>query len=290
MKATRLIPAAITLATCVAIAGAAGTAFASTTEYASSVVSATQGTRADGSAVLPANSSTTNALGAPDGKFYSLGFGGSITLEFPHYVGSNLAISAYEITNGTYPLETATVQVSQNGTTWTNVGTATNQSGSGPNPHTTSFNLPAGTCIRYVRLTDTSNKALFEASANGFDLDAVGATYDATCTPPQPPTPTPGNVNVTLSNVSYVHSDTIAKASTGWNFADGSMGGLGGAGGSASNSGANNSTSTAGNTIMGGNGGTGGAGSAGGTVLTGAANSLSRTVHTINQNLIRIVR
>src|SRR3989344_7511664 len=129
---------------------------------------------------------TASALGAPDGTFFSLGFGGSITIEFANYVGTNLSISTYEITNGAYPFETANVEVSQNGSTWTSVGTADNESGAGPNPHTTDFNLASGTCIKFVRVTDTSDLAPFTNDADGFDVDAISATYDETCTPPPP--------------------------------------------------------------------------------------------------------
>jgi len=162
------------------------TALAATTIYGDSIPTSSQGLRKGGSAVLPARSITASALGAPDGTFFSLGFGGSITIEFANYVGTNLSISTYEITNGTYPFETANVEVSQNGSTWTSVGTADNENGTGPNPHTTDFSLASGTCIKFVRVTDTSDPAPFTNDADGFDVDAVSATYDETCTPPPP--------------------------------------------------------------------------------------------------------
>ena len=52
--------------------------------------------------------------------FYSLGFGGNIIISFdcPIVNGAGSDLKIFEVTNGPYPLETATVEASQDGTTW----------------------------------------------------------------------------------------------------------------------------------------------------------------------------
>ena len=170
----------------------AGTALAATTDYASSVVSYSPGTVNGGGSIASDRNDPSKALGAPEGTgasgtFVSLGFGGSITLEFPNYVGTNLTITTDETTNGSYPFETADVEVSQDGSTWTSIGPADNNNGAGSNPHQTTLDVPSDMCIKYVRITDTSTAGDFPNGADGFDVDAVEATYDQTCTPPPPP-------------------------------------------------------------------------------------------------------
>ncbi|HMQ01875.1 MAG TPA: hypothetical protein PKD79_02270 [Candidatus Doudnabacteria bacterium] len=157
--------------------------------WASAVVSNSQGKRKNGSNVLEERSDPNLATGPADwvpgtgSNFYSLGFGGSIVVSFSGYVidvdGPDLSI--HEATNGTYPLETASVEVSQDGATWYLAGTADNT----PGDKVTylDFGHTGLSWIKYVKVTDTSNAALFEATADGFDLDAVDATYED-CEPP----------------------------------------------------------------------------------------------------------
>ncbi|HVY36198.1 MAG TPA: peptidoglycan-binding domain-containing protein [Candidatus Paceibacterota bacterium] len=160
--------------------------------WADAVVDSSQGTRKDGSAVLAARSNPDDALGASDwtsggsNGFYSLGFGGSITLSFDSYVpdvtGPDLSI--HEATNGVYPLEKATVEVSQDGSTWELAGTADNTSASKVTD--IDFSSTGLAWIKYVRITDTSDTSLFTTNdADGFDLDAVEATQQV-CDEPQP--------------------------------------------------------------------------------------------------------
>lgn len=147
--------------------------------WADKVYAVNQGLRKDGSAVLPARSDSTLATNASDwisggsNGFFSLGFGGSITLSFDSFVpdvpGDDIFI--HEATNGSYPLEVVNVEVSQDGTTWESVGAADNTSGSKITP--IDFSSTSFAWIKFVKLTDVSDASLFSNDADGFDLDAV---------------------------------------------------------------------------------------------------------------------
>jgi hypothetical protein len=78
----------------------------------------------------------------------------------------------WEATNGGYPLEKAKVEVSQDGSSWSVVGTADNTSGTGPN-RGSSFDV--GQWFKFVKLTDVSNKTPFEPTADAFDVDGIKA-------------------------------------------------------------------------------------------------------------------
>lgn len=146
--------------------------------WASEVVAYQQGSRKDGSPVLPIRSNPNNALGPPDSigttvKFFSLGFGGWIILGFPCLIGNGEGADALviEVTWGTYPEEKADVYVSQDGSSWTYVGTVNNK---GQN----TVGLPSDMLwARYVKIVDATNPAIHSNDADGFDLDAVGAYY-----------------------------------------------------------------------------------------------------------------
>ncbi|HVZ12075.1 MAG TPA: hypothetical protein VG965_03515 [Patescibacteria group bacterium] len=139
--------------------------------WADSVVATTQGLRNDGSAVPAIRSDATSALGVAEndtveGHFYSLGFGGTITLGFVNGISSGAFV--VEATNNPYPNETALVEVSQDGTHWYTAGTVS-QDGTVPLPSQVA-------CGKYVRITDTSNKADFtNLVADGYDVDGVQA-------------------------------------------------------------------------------------------------------------------
>lgn len=161
---------------------------------ADAVVIFTQGTTKAGNAVPAARSDANDALGTADWvsgsteNFFTLGFGGTITLSFDSFVpdvaGDDLFI--HEATNGAYPLETAKVEVSQNGTDWVLLGTADNTTVD----KVTALDL-SGTglsWIKFVKITDTSNTALFgDSGADGFDLDAVVVAAQV-CAQPADPT------------------------------------------------------------------------------------------------------
>jgi peptidoglycan hydrolase-like protein with peptidoglycan-binding domain len=121
--------------------------------------------------------------------FYSLGLGGWIEVSFDKYVvnvdGDD--ISVHEATNGTYPLETAMVEVSQDSSTWyelTEEARNDNDEG-GDNVTLLDFDETGLSWIKYVRLTDTTDESLHTNGADGFDLDTVDATY-VVCDDPEP--------------------------------------------------------------------------------------------------------
>ena len=162
--------------------------------WATSVVDYDQGLRKDGSPITnPDRTDPAKALNAADWvpgtgtNFYALGFGGTIELSFTGYVintdGDDLSI--HEATNGTYPNETVSIEVSQDGSSWfplSEVGTNTSPAG----VTYVDFDETGLDWIKYVRLTDTSIASAFPNDADGFDLDAVDATLEA-CTPPVDP-------------------------------------------------------------------------------------------------------
>ena len=140
-----------------------------------------QALRKNGTAVLPDRSDPNDALIAessgtnPDvpvipGTFFSLGFGGSLVVSFsqpiPDEPGDDFQI--YEVTGGTYPTELVKVEGSTNGTTWVVLDTALATDGFVDINGQLSF-------VKYLRLTDVSNIADFEAEADAYDLDGVEA-------------------------------------------------------------------------------------------------------------------
>lgn len=158
MNAKALILAAVAAT---AVSGAASAA----TLYATTVESFTPGPR---TLVDPARLNTANALGAADGKFLSLGFGGEVVLSFGQSFGSPGYVT--EITfNRPIPEEDANIFVGD-GTTWTLVGAANNSAPAG----TTTFTF-AG-YFSQVKIVDTSPIPSSNFLADGFDVDAVGVS------------------------------------------------------------------------------------------------------------------
>lgn len=160
--------------------------------WADEVTSSAQGLLKNGEPVPAIRSNPASALGVAendtvDGSFFSLGFGGQITLRFDNGVRDGVIV--VESTNPNYPSESARVEVSADNTSWTSAGNVT-QDGQVSMPE----NL---TCVNYVRITDTSDAAIFpDDIADGFDVDGVQAVNGEPCTTPSPtPTPTPGNSN-----------------------------------------------------------------------------------------------
>lgn len=174
------------------------------------------------SVVAPLRSNPSAALGVAEndtveGHFFSLGFGGSISLGFDNGISSGVII--VEATNPGYPTETAKVEVSENGTTWVLAGNVS-QDGQ--------VNKPAEiTCAKYVRITDTSNPADFsEPTADAYDVDGVQAQGDP-CTPPVigGGTCTCGNVAINQKNVNVVSTTVVSNANTGKNKVKNNVGG-----------------------------------------------------------------
>ena len=162
--------------------------------WADQVISSSQGLMKNGLAVPAPRSNPSAALGVAendtaDGTFFSLGFGGQITLRFDNGIRDGVIV--VESTNPDYPLETAKVEVSADNSSWTVAGNVS-QDGQVPVPG----NL---TCVNYVRITDTSDSAIFpDDIADGYDVDGVQALNSEPCVTPVPtpsPTPTPSSDN-----------------------------------------------------------------------------------------------
>ncbi len=157
--------------------------------WADYVVSANQGianpvggflpNRSDPSAALgPAESPPGDEVVIPTGSFYSMGFGGSLTLGFENPIcnqpGVDLAIEVREITKLPYPVERAQVYVSEDGVTFLLAGTVSRDD---------TVAMPAGiTVANFVRLVDVNALAdyAFDPNADGFDVDGVRA-LNTTC-------------------------------------------------------------------------------------------------------------
>lgn len=163
--------------------------------YADAVVTFDQGVRKNNTAVTADRIDPTKTLGVQQSggspfdnpvvanSFFSLGFdegtdptpteGGWIQLEFTNnYIvdGPGNDIRAWEVTGGTsYPVEKIKIEVSQNGSSWATVTSSADRD--------TEANLGDSglTWAKYIRITDVSDRALFEATADGYDLDGVSA-------------------------------------------------------------------------------------------------------------------
>lgn len=162
--------------------------------WASGYSNVAQGLRKNGSAVLPDRSDPNAALGVAqssgaafdspviNGSFFSLGFGGQITLSFanPVYNTTGDDLTIFEVTGGTsYPAENVRVEASLDGSLWTTLIPSLTRDGG--------VEFGALPSALYVRLTDISDPTPFEVTADGYDLDAVRAecgTADATPPPP----------------------------------------------------------------------------------------------------------
>ena len=147
--------------------------------YASLVIDADQGLTKLGTPVNDERSIPENALGAPNGQnpianaavqnFYSLGFGGSITLAFPFPIanGEGDDIKIWE-SSASPNAEKARISVSQNGIDFVEVGEVS-MTGS------VDFGTAFSDYALFVRITDISNPAQFSNNqvSDGYDVDAV---------------------------------------------------------------------------------------------------------------------
>ena len=155
--------------------------------FATGVASSAQGLRKNGTAVLLDRSDTGDALGAPQstgnpsdtpvvaGSFFSLGFGtgnvggGNIILTFANPIVdlAGFDFRVFEVTGGTYPDEKIKVEASQNGVNFFDVT---------PIATRDQF-MDLGTSglawASHLRITDQSDKSLFEDTADAYDLDGV---------------------------------------------------------------------------------------------------------------------
>lgn len=157
--------------------------------YADEVVSSDQGLRKNGTLVTADRSNTSYALGAPQSlgtpydnpvtpnSFFALGFPlqgntAEIILSFNNNFvvnGAGNDLKLWEVTGGTsYPDERVDVYVGNNPIgPWTLVGDNVTRDAE--------IDIAPIAQARYVRIVDASNLALFEDTADGYDLDAVQA-------------------------------------------------------------------------------------------------------------------
>lgn len=159
--------------------------------WASTVESSNQGVLRNGNPLTDsARTNPASTLGANDGQFFSLGYGGSLVVTFAGYivdVPNSPDLSFHEVTNGrsSYPVEKVNVSVSQDGSNWTQLGEVTNKDG-GDGVGYLDLAGSGLAWIKYVQITDITNDPALSGSADGYDLDAVGATQQV-CKEPVPP-------------------------------------------------------------------------------------------------------
>jgi len=255
-------------------------AFAAGPTYVDTNVSFSQGLTKVGGTIDSSRSDETMALGVEDDAFVSLGYGGEIVLAFPMFIGGGaLSITAYERTDGTYPLEEAEVYVSSDNSNWTMIGVADNTAG---DPTATTFEL-GDECIKYVKLIDVTDGELHNDNSDGYDLDAVGAMYESECNLEEPCEKCGnGNDLIMNDNSSFVMNRVVAHSNTGGNVAGGSYAGDGGDGGAILGDDVEESST--------GNGGAGGDSGLGGTVITGNAVSSVDFYNEVNSSRTTIDR
>lgn len=259
----------------------AATAFAAS-DNASTNEGFVQGLQKNGNPVNVLRSNPADALGATDGAFVSLGYGGELTVGFAQNMSGNLLLAVQEATGGPYPLETADVYVSTDASgPWTLVGEATNEEGVEDGITT----LAVDQCYQYVQIIDTTDGDLHTATSDGFDIDSLTAEFDETCPVPVEEEPTMAtHVNISLHSGAMVMNETETAANTGNNLADGSYAGAGGEGGGIENNGGGQDVEGSAT----GNGGTGGNAGLGGAVQTGDALAVSSIANTVNSNVVRV--
>ncbi len=161
--------------------------------WADEVVTSTQGTTKSGGAIMSSRKNPDNVLGTPDGNgaastgFFSLGVGGTITVEFAHFVENveGVDLSFHDITNNrsNYPEENAIVEVSQDGTEWKEIGEVS----SSVAIDYLDFDSTGWSWIKFVRLTDSTDYGPHANDADGYDIDAIDAT-NGLCEEPAPTT------------------------------------------------------------------------------------------------------
>ncbi|TXD82178.1 T9SS type A sorting domain-containing protein [Subsaximicrobium wynnwilliamsii] len=143
--------------------------------YATEVVASNQGLTSNGAAVPANRSDVSKTLMSPDmsnavGGFYSLGMGGSITLKFGGAVSNSDGndIMIYETsysgdTCGASDDETAMIEVSQDGSTWYNLGNICRDGGVDLDGLPVPF-------VTQIRITDMTTN-----NGDGYDVDGVVA-------------------------------------------------------------------------------------------------------------------
>ncbi len=151
-------------------------------EWADSVVEYNEGTESDGSEIDSSRTDPNNALNEAQYddtlNFVSLGFGGSLILEFDNIIlnedGNDIEVVETSYGNQTcetYP-EKVTVHASQDGNNWEELGTGCLDS---------EFDLGSLAWAKYVKLVDATNPEddAFSGIVDGYDVDGVKAIHCA---------------------------------------------------------------------------------------------------------------
>lgn len=149
------------------------------TGYLTEYVSGTQGKQQNLLPVPAYRSLPSYGFNAPDGVYYTLGLGGTATYKFAGQI-QNVAgadFSMYEETLGrmTYPIESTTVQVSQDGVTWFPLSTVATSRAASLGITAVDFNETGLPWIQYVRMQDTTAATPTIFEADGYDLNAIVA-------------------------------------------------------------------------------------------------------------------
>jgi hypothetical protein len=163
-----------------------------TWQWATQVLDYKEGTQQDGNPISDPNE-PTEALGAPDGSFYSLGFDGWLTIGFGHplWIGENpwaskpyaRYVRTVEITMRPYPLEQVEVWAVVNGVPAYYLGINDNQhawgDGSGVWQSYLVYLPNLNIAVDGIMLKDTSSKLDFLSypTEDGFDVDAVATKF-----------------------------------------------------------------------------------------------------------------
>jgi hypothetical protein len=148
--------------------------------WSSSVETVSQGTLKNGNVITDASrTNPDNALGTPDGSFFSIGRGGSIVVKFsqPIINKEGVDLSFHEVTNGrdSYPEEKAKVEVSADNVSWFEIGMVSNID-NGTGESYLDMNSSGLESASYVKITDMTDYDLHNDQADGYDLDAVDGT------------------------------------------------------------------------------------------------------------------
>lgn len=204
----RLLSGLLFLITIITVSQADAAAPDGSGPWADTVVSTSQGLDKSGDSIPAIRSDASQALGVaeetePDGTFYSLGFGGSITLGFDTPFNSQVIVIETTRTDEYYPKETALVEVSADNVNWITAGTVT-QNGEVAFPEDID-------CAAYIRITDTSDPSIFQdATADGYDVDGVKTLGEKSCQidTEVEPTPSPTPSTTPSSNTTTTNNDT----------------------------------------------------------------------------------
>ena len=165
----------VTIAAHASVFKLAGDGCGQDTQFASEVFDVNQGFNNDGSYVLPERSDP-EAVFAANGPFFSLGFGGELTVGFgaPVFNGPGNDVCIQEITNGrsSYPEELAEVYgvTDEAGSL---LGTVSNRAN---NTGLACVDLDADTA-EAVKLVDVTDPTIHNDNADGYDIDWIGACY-----------------------------------------------------------------------------------------------------------------